>query len=248
MKFASFEIDGSQSYGVVDGGGVIDLKKRMDGYAHGLIGILRKDGLAQAAKAADGADPDYGLDDVQLLSPIPNPEKIICIGVNYGDRNAEYQDGSDGPGYPSVFMRTRETLVGHGANLIRPPESEQLDYEGEIGVIIGKSGRRIAEADARDHIAGLTCINDCPDKHAALTGELARRGMALAQAAFVGNDVNDLACLKVVGLPIVVRDAHPDVLPFASYHTLRRGGEGAVREICDLFEAVHGAAGGAPRD
>ena len=160
MKFASFEIDGSQSYGVVDGDGVIDLKKRMDGYAHGLIGILRKDGLAQAAKAADGADPDYGLDDVQLLSPIPNPEKIICIGVNYGDRNAEYQDGSDGPGYPSVFMRARETLVGHGANLIRPPESEQLDYEGEIGVIIGKSGRRIAEADARGHIAGLTCINE----------------------------------------------------------------------------------------
>ncbi len=127
---------------------------------------------------------------------------------------------------------------GIGLAKLQPLGVEAIIISTEPNPVVQARGRKL----------GLACINDCADKHAALTGELARRGVALAQAAFVGNDVNDLACLKVVGLPIVVRDAHPDVLPFASYHTLRRGGEGAVREICDLFEAVHGAAGGVPRD
>lgn len=100
------------------------------------------------------------LDDVTLLPPITQPEKIICIGVNYANRNAEYKDGSEAPKFPSVFMRTPDSLTAHNAPLIRPPESHQLDYEGEIVVVIGKAGRRIKEEDAFDHIAGLSIMNE----------------------------------------------------------------------------------------
>ena len=76
------------------------------------------------------------------------------------NRNAEYKDNSQLPAYPSVFMRTRESLVGHNEPIVRPPESEQLDYEGEIAIIIGREGRRIAEDDAANHIAGLSLLNE----------------------------------------------------------------------------------------
>jgi 2-keto-4-pentenoate hydratase/2-oxohepta-3-ene-1,7-dioic acid hydratase in catechol pathway len=91
---------------------------------------------------------------------VPDPEKIICIGINYGNRNEEYKDAEPPPKYPSVFMRTPGSLVGHGENIVRPPESEQLDYEGEIVLVIGKSGRRIATNDAWSHVAGLSLMNE----------------------------------------------------------------------------------------
>lgn len=101
-----------------------------------------------------------GLSEVTLLPPIPNPEKIICIGVNYANRNAEYKDDSAEATYPSVFMRTPDSLTGHNAPLIRPPESHQLDYEGEIVIVIGKGGRRIRQEEAYQHIAGLSIMNE----------------------------------------------------------------------------------------
>jgi 5-carboxymethyl-2-hydroxymuconate isomerase len=97
---------------------------------------------------------------VALESPIPFPEKILCIGVNYGDRNAEYKDGSDAAKYPSLFVRSPGSLVGHGANILRPPESEQLDYEAEIVIVIGKAGRRIPKENFKDHIAGISIMNE----------------------------------------------------------------------------------------
>jgi len=95
-----------------------------------------------------------------LLPPITDPEKIICIGVNYGKRNEEYKDGSELPKYPSVFPRFPGSFVGHDQPLLRPQESLQLDYEGEIGIVIGQGGRRIPREKALSHIAGLTCINE----------------------------------------------------------------------------------------
>ena len=103
---------------------------------------------------------DYVLSELELVPPIPNPEKIICIGVNYANRNAEYQDNSDDPEYPSVFMRTRESLVGHEQDILDPPESDQLDYEGEIVLVIGKAGRRIPEDKAHEYVAGTTIMNE----------------------------------------------------------------------------------------
>ena len=95
------------------------------------------------------AQPDIALKDVVLLPPLPSPEKILCIGVNYANRNAEYKDGSEQAKYPSMFFRNPGSFAGHDQPLIRPPESTQLDYEGEIALIIGREGRRIAEG-ARD--------------------------------------------------------------------------------------------------
>jgi 2-keto-4-pentenoate hydratase/2-oxohepta-3-ene-1,7-dioic acid hydratase in catechol pathway len=92
--------------------------------------------------------------------PVPDPEKIICVGVNFPDRNAEYKDGQEAPPNMSLFPRFPRSFVGHEVPLTRPPESPQLDYEGEIAVIIGKGGRRIAEAEALSHIAALTLCNE----------------------------------------------------------------------------------------
>jgi 2-keto-4-pentenoate hydratase/2-oxohepta-3-ene-1,7-dioic acid hydratase in catechol pathway len=89
-----------------------------------------------------------------------NPGKIICVGVNYPDRNAEYKDGQDAPQYPSLFVRFPQSFVGHGEPLVRPKVSQQLDYEGEIALVIGKSGRHISEQDALQHVAAMTLCNE----------------------------------------------------------------------------------------
>ncbi len=157
MKLVSFEFDGRESYGVVRGEGLVDLGARLGRDYPALIDLIAGDALDRAAIENEA---DHALEAVKLLPPIPRPEKIICIGVNYVDRNAEYRDGSDLPRYPSVFMRTPDSLVGHGTAILRPPESEQLDYEGEIAMVIGKAGRRIPEPEAESHIAGLTCMNE----------------------------------------------------------------------------------------
>jgi 5-carboxymethyl-2-hydroxymuconate isomerase len=114
---------------------------------------------ARAAAAAKGATADYALTQIRYKRPILQPEKIICIGVNYANRNQEYGDDAI-PKYPSVFMRAPETLVGHEEALVRPPESVELDYEGEIAIVIGEGGRRIPKERALRHIAALTCLNE----------------------------------------------------------------------------------------
>lgn len=98
--------------------------------------------------------------DLKLLPPLTAPGKIICVGVNFPDRNEEYKDGNAAPSNPSLFIRFPSSFTGHNQPLIRPPESHQLDYEGEIAIIIGKSGRRIAEATALNHVAAVTLCNE----------------------------------------------------------------------------------------
>jgi 5-carboxymethyl-2-hydroxymuconate isomerase len=159
MRFLSFVKDGKPSFGAVIDSNVVDL-----GAAHpelpDLRAALRENRLAGLGDEAVSTEPTCGLQDIEFLPTIPNPEKIICIGVNYANRNEEYKDGSEPPKYPSVFMRTRESLVGHGQSIMDPPESDQLDYEGEIVIVIGKEGRRIPEAEAHQHVAGLTIMNE----------------------------------------------------------------------------------------
>jgi len=159
MRFLTFEHNGTISFGAVVGEQVVDLGRR-----HPELGDLReairRQQLPALAEEALRASPDLGLDAIDYLPTIPNAEKIICIGVNYANRNAEYKDDSDLPEYPSVFMRSRESLVGHLQDILDPPESDQLDYEGEIVLVIGKAGRRIPEQQAHEHIAGLTIMNE----------------------------------------------------------------------------------------
>lgn len=160
MRLLSFETTTSAGFGAVKGDGIIDLGSRLGHQCNSLRQLIAADAFSRAAQIVDSTDPDYGIDDIRYLPPIPGPEKIICIGVNYGKRDAEYGDGEPSPKYPSVFMRTRESLVGHKERILRPPESEQLDYEGEVAIVIGKEGRRIPAADADQHIAGLTLMNE----------------------------------------------------------------------------------------
>ena len=161
MRLVTYAHEGKTSYGAVNGDGIVDLGARLGADAPDMLALLRARLLARLDPDRDiTTEPDVALADVQLLRPVLHPEKIFCIGVNYMNRNAEYKDNSDAPKYPSVFVRAPDTLVGHGQNLWRPPESDQLDYEGEIAVIIGKEGRRIPEEDAESHIAGITCMNE----------------------------------------------------------------------------------------
>lgn len=152
MKLLSFMAAGKTRWGALVGDGVVDLS--------GHSPSLREALAAGAIPVPAGTKVDFGLSEIRFLPPIQFPEKIICVGVNYADRNEEYKDGSAAPKYPSVFPRFPGSLVGHLGELMRPPESTQLDYEGEIAIVIGKGGRRIPESEAERHIAGLTCLNE----------------------------------------------------------------------------------------
>ncbi len=159
MKFLSFSHDGTDSFGAVVGDKVVNLGARHP-ELDDLRGAIRAGALASLAGEAQALDGDLDLATVAFLPTIPNPEKIICIGVNYANRNAEYKDGTSAPKFPSVFMRTRESLVGHDQAIMDPPESDQLDYEGEIVIVIGKEGRRITATNAHEYVAGLTIMNE----------------------------------------------------------------------------------------
>jgi 2-keto-4-pentenoate hydratase/2-oxohepta-3-ene-1,7-dioic acid hydratase in catechol pathway len=157
MRLLSFRAEGRDSYGIVRGDGIVDVGARLRDRP--TLKTLIAAEFAGAAEFAEQA-ADVAIADVEYLPTIPDPGKIVCIGVNYGARNEEYRDGSSAPTYPSVFMRTPESLVGHARPIMRPPESEQLDYEGEIVLVIGRGGRRIAARDAWTHVAGLTLMNE----------------------------------------------------------------------------------------
>jgi 5-carboxymethyl-2-hydroxymuconate isomerase len=156
MRFVSFERQGKRSWGAIQGEAIVDLRDRFPT----LRDAIAADALDELKHAVEGAPATVPLAEIRYLPPIPYPEKIICVGVNYANRNAEYKDGSDLPKYPSLFLRTPGSFVGHNEPIIRPRESDQLDYEGEIALIIGKPGRRIAESDYWSHVAGLTCLNE----------------------------------------------------------------------------------------
>jgi 2-keto-4-pentenoate hydratase/2-oxohepta-3-ene-1,7-dioic acid hydratase in catechol pathway len=160
IRFATYLRDGAERYGAVIDDGIVDLSGRFDAQYPTLREAIAAGALPRLADAADGRALDFDTGDVVLRPPVPAPDKIICVGVNYPDRNAEYKDGQDAPKYPSLFMRTPRSFVGHDCPLVRPRISQQLDYEGELVLVIGKAGRHIAERDALGHIAALTLCNE----------------------------------------------------------------------------------------
>ena len=159
-RLATFAVKGTTKYGAVVDGGIVDLAARHAKDYPTLREVIAAGKLSSLAEEAAGRTPDHAIGDITWLPPIPAPEKIICIGVNYPDRNAEYKDGQDAPKYPSMFMRSPRSFVGHETPLLRPRASAQLDYEGEIVLVIGKAGRHIPESVALDHIAALTLCNE----------------------------------------------------------------------------------------
>ncbi len=159
-RIVTFAVNGSARYGAVTDRGVVDLSARWRKDFPTLREVIAAGALVKLAEEAAHLPADHALDSITWLPPIPHPEKIICIGVNYPDRNAEYKDGSDAPKYPSMFLRTPRSFVGHETPLVRPKASAQLDYEGELVLVIGKAGRHIPERTALDHIAAITLCNE----------------------------------------------------------------------------------------
>jgi 5-carboxymethyl-2-hydroxymuconate isomerase len=159
MKLASFKVRGRDSFGAVVGEGVVDLKTRLAPKYSSVLDLLRGNGLDAARAAASSVRADFPLSEVEFLPPIRHPEKILCIGINYANRNVDYGD-QDVPQYPSMFFRTPGSLVAHDKPIVRPRESEQLDYEGEIALVIGRGGRRISQSEALGHVAGVTLCNE----------------------------------------------------------------------------------------
>ena len=153
----SFLHNDAPRFGRLDGEAVTDLTAGFAGRFATLSGAANAGALAELY---DAEGDMLALADVTLTAPLPAPGKIICVGVNFPDRNAEYKDGQTAPANPSLFIRFPGSFVGHGDDLRRPPESEQLDYEGEIAIVIGAPGRRIATQAAWDHIAAVTLCNE----------------------------------------------------------------------------------------
>lgn len=160
MRLLSFQVDGRLRYGALTTGGVVDLSDRLGDRFPDLRALITRDGLDSARAAAAGCTSDFALGEIALLPPIPAPEKLWCIGVNYKDRNEEYKDNSALPKYPSLFVRSPSSVVGSDQPIEMPRVSEQLDYEGELVIVIGKSGRHIPREQAWSHIFGMTLCNE----------------------------------------------------------------------------------------
>jgi 2-keto-4-pentenoate hydratase/2-oxohepta-3-ene-1,7-dioic acid hydratase in catechol pathway len=157
MKLATFQTAQGASYGIVTPKGIVDLKLLVGNRFPDLKSLIAGNGFAEAAKYLSQA-PDYKDSDVTWLPVIPNPERIVCVGLNYQDHVVE--TGRDNTEQPAIFLRLPESQVGHKQPILRPRESKNLDFEAEIAVIIGKPGRRISQQDAWGHIAGYSCYND----------------------------------------------------------------------------------------
>ena len=155
MKLASYRLNNKDSYGVVVGDGIVDLGKRLP-YAD-LRALLEADGLSKAADLAK-EKPDAKVADVTFLPLIANPGKIICVGLNYKAHREE--TGRKPTDNPALFVRFPDSQTAHGDVMVKPKNSVEFDYEGELAIVIGKSGRHIAEKDAFSIIAGYSCYND----------------------------------------------------------------------------------------
>lgn len=157
MRWLSFSANGRESFGYLtpDGAGVVDAGARSE-YAD-LKAAIAADALEGIARSL-GDTGDLALDEVTYRPTLLNPDKILCVGLNY--RAHQEETGRGGEAYPTIFVRFANAQIGHEQNMIRPRESATLDYEGEIALIIGKAGRRIPREDALAHVAGFSIYND----------------------------------------------------------------------------------------
>jgi 2-keto-4-pentenoate hydratase/2-oxohepta-3-ene-1,7-dioic acid hydratase in catechol pathway len=158
MRLVSFRQADTAKFGALVEGGIVDLSKRFDGRWSGLREVIAAKALPELAAAAKGQRADLKLDAVQLLPVIPDPDKILCIGLNYASHVGEV--GRELPKVPSVFSRLHNTLVPQGGKIVRPSASTNFDFEGELAVVIGERCRHVPRARALQVIAGYTCFLD----------------------------------------------------------------------------------------
>jgi 2-keto-4-pentenoate hydratase/2-oxohepta-3-ene-1,7-dioic acid hydratase in catechol pathway len=158
MHLISFEYQGRVSYGTVAGDHVVDLGMGKAHPAATLRDAIATQGYAGIREAAAQGGRTLSLSAVRVLPPIPDPRRIVCVGLNYRAHAAE--GGFKVPLHPSTFIRLSSTLVAHEAPMILPRVSTQLDYEGELAVVIGRPGRAIPRDRALEHVFGYACFND----------------------------------------------------------------------------------------
>jgi 2-keto-4-pentenoate hydratase/2-oxohepta-3-ene-1,7-dioic acid hydratase in catechol pathway len=156
MKLLSFAADGKELFGAVSGDGIVTLNDKVG--QPNLRAALAAGAMDAMRSAAKDSKPDRKLAGIKFLPVIPNPNKILCAGVNYRSHAAEV--GRELPKQPSMFVRFTDTLVGHEGDMIRPTVSDNFDFEGELTLVIGKGGRHIKAEQALDHVAGYTCFVD----------------------------------------------------------------------------------------
>nr|WP_318383989.1 fumarylacetoacetate hydrolase family protein [uncultured Enterobacter sp.] len=156
MKLASFIHQGTRSYGIVKADGVIDLGLRLGDRYSDLKALLEADALQHAHPFMQDA-PDLRFDALEFLPVIERPEKILCVGMNYADKRLEFDQHNPAP---TLFVRFPDSQTGHNAPVLKPRHSSEFDYEGELAVIIGKSGENISRDAALAHVAGYSCYMD----------------------------------------------------------------------------------------
>jgi 2-keto-4-pentenoate hydratase/2-oxohepta-3-ene-1,7-dioic acid hydratase in catechol pathway len=158
MRYLTFKAEGRISYGLAQNGGVLDLGARLGTVLPDLKTYLRASALGLASTPLTNSAQDYAAGEFTYEPVIPNPDKILCVGLNYEEHRRE--TGRPEAAHPSIFTRFADTLIGHEAPILLPPVSIALDYEGELAVVIGKPGFRVSKAKAMTLVAGYTCFND----------------------------------------------------------------------------------------
>ncbi len=158
MKFVSFVRLGRPGFGALVDGGVVDLTGRLARGVHSLREAIAADVLSEAEAIVRGRSFEFRLSDVALLPTIPDPGKILCIGLNYETHRIETKRAE--AEYPAVFTRFADSQVAHRQNIVKPHSTDRLDFEGELAVVIGRGGRNIPEEEALSHVAGFSCYND----------------------------------------------------------------------------------------
>jgi len=158
MRLVSYRQGAVDRFGVVVNGGVVDGERALGGRCSTLKAALAAGALPELARAVQGKAPNVRLDAVQLLPPIPEPDKILCVGINYVAHREE--TGRSESAYPTLFTRFANTQVGHGQALVRPAVSTEFDYEAELAVVIGRPARHVRREDALAYVAGYSCYQD----------------------------------------------------------------------------------------
>jgi 2-keto-4-pentenoate hydratase/2-oxohepta-3-ene-1,7-dioic acid hydratase in catechol pathway len=173
MRLASYQVDGQARYGAVVEDGVVDLVARVGDRWPTLCAAITAGTLPAIAAIVGAAGPDHALEAVTLAPVIPDPDKILCVGLNYRSHASEV--GRALPPHPSVFSRLHNTLLAHGGAIVRPRVSTNLDFEGELAVIVGRRCRHVPEPEALSVVAGYSCFNDASvrdfQKHSVTAGK-----------------------------------------------------------------------------
>lgn len=204
MKLVSYRHEGRPAFGAVKEEGVVDLAKRLPAVSDLAALVSDHAALDEARRLAGTTAADFALAAIELDPVIPRPSKIICVGINYVAHAAEA--GRTVGQYPVIFHRFAQSLVGHGAPIIRPRVSEHFDFEAELAVVIGKGGAHIKPEDAMEHVAGYTCFNDASVRdwqfhtHQYGMGKNFRGTGALGPWLVTADEIRDYRALSIQGV------------------------------------------------